>query len=121
MSVVVIEASEGLSHVAVSGQLTQLGVERLTGEFLTHTAKRGVDTIVDLSDVSFLASAGLGLLANCRKQLQRSGARMVLLALQPQAAKAVQASRMDLLFPLADNLEEARAALAEPDSACDGV
>ncbi|MHC4561744.1 MAG: STAS domain-containing protein [Planctomycetota bacterium] len=114
MSVAVVEASENLSHVAVSGRLTQLGVERLTAEFLTHTAKRGVDTIVDLSDVSFIASAGLGLLANCRKQLQRSGARMVLLNPQPQAAQAIKASRMDILFPLVHSVDQAKAALVAP-------
>ncbi len=111
MSIKVVRADDRLSHVALSGQLTQLGVERAMGEFLTHTAKRGVDTIVELTEVTFLASAGLGLLASARKQLKKTGAKMVLLNPSAQVARAIRTSRMDILLPITDDLDQALAAL----------
>jgi len=113
MAVTVVHADERYSHVALSGQLTQFGVERMTGEFYAHTIKRGRDTIVDLADVSFIASAGLGMLAGARKQLRAAGAKIVLLNPNEQARRAIQASRMDILFPIVDSLDDALAALAE--------
>ena len=107
MAVRVVQTDERFSHVALSGQLTQFGVERMTGEILTHTVKRELPTIIEMTDVEFLASAGLGLLASLRKSLLTIGAGIVLLTPSPRAAEAIHASRMDMILPIAENLEEA--------------
>jgi anti-sigma B factor antagonist len=116
LSVTVVQADDLLSHVALAGQMTQLGVERATSEFLTCTAKRGLDTIVDLSGVTFMASAGLGLLAAARKQLLKAGAKIVLLSPTAQVAGAIRASRLDILLPITDTLDEALARLGLDDA-----
>ena len=111
MSVKVVQANERYSHVALSGQLTQFGVERITGDLLTHTAKRELPAIIDLAEVEFLASAGLGLLAGLRKRLSSFDAGIVLLNPSDRAASAIRASRLDKLLPIADSLEDALAVL----------
>ena len=107
MSVRVVQTDERYSHVALSGQLTQFGVERMTGDVMTHTAKRGLPTIIEMTEVEFLASAGLGLLASLRKRLLATDAGIVLLTPSPRAADAIHASRMDMILPVADSLDEA--------------
>jgi anti-anti-sigma factor len=107
MAVRVVQTDERYSHVALSGQLTQFGVERMTGDVLTHTVKRELPTVVEMTEVEFLASAGLGLLASLRKRLQAVGAGIVLLNPSQRAGDAVRASRMDILLPIAETLEEA--------------
>ena len=107
MAVRVVQTDERYSHVALSGQLTQFGVERMTGDILTHTVKRELPTIVEMTDVEFLASAGLGLLASLRKRLQAIGAGIVLLSPSQRAGDAVRASRMDTILPIAESLDEA--------------
>ena len=107
MSVRVVQTDERFSHVALSGQLTQFGVERMTGDVLTHTVKRELPTIVEMTDVEFLASAGLGLLASLRKRLLAVDAGIVLLTPSQRAADAIHASRMDMILPIADSLDVA--------------
>ena len=115
LSVTVVKADDRLSHVALAGQMTQLGVEQATSEFLGCTAKRGVDAIVDLSGVTFMASAGLGLLAAARKQLLKADAKIVLLNPTAQVASTIRASRLDILLPITDSLDEALARLGQDD------
>ena len=111
MSVRVVQTDERFSHVALSGQLTQFGVERMTGDILTNTVKRELPTIIELTDVEFLASAGLGMLASLRKRLQTVWAGIVLLNPSPRAAEAIRASRMDTILPIAETLDDALAIL----------
>ncbi len=111
MAVEVIQLNDRYSHVALSGQLTQMGVERITGELYAATVKRNLPAIIELTDVSFMASAGLGLLASVRKQLQRDDAKVVLLHPPDQVAQTVRTSRLDVLFPIVDTLDEALAHL----------
>ncbi len=116
MSVTVVQANERYSHVALSGQLTQFGVERIMGDLMTHTAKRELPTIVDLADVEFLASAGLGVLAGLRKRLNAVDAGIVLLNPSPRADAAIRASRLDKLLPITESLEDALAVLGLDES-----
>lgn len=111
MAVEVIQLTDRYSLVALSGQLTQMGVERITGELYTATVKRNLPAIIDLSEVSFMASAGLGLLASVRKQLQKHDAEVVLLHANEQVAQTIRTSRLDVLFPIVDTLDEALAHL----------
>ena len=112
MALEVIEATDALTHVALRGKLTVLGVEHMAGKMQEKVAGRGVDAIIDLAGVPFIASAGIGMLLECRKQLARSGAKAVLLAPVQQVADTLRTARMDKLFPIVDSLAEARQALA---------
>jgi anti-sigma B factor antagonist len=107
----VVTETDALTHVALEGQLTMLGAEPLTGPMHQHVIGRGVHAIIDLTNVTFIASAGIGLLLECRKQLQRSDAKVVLLGLQPGVEATFKTARLDKVFPFAQTLDEALAAL----------
>ncbi len=108
----VVDETDALTHIAIEGQLTMLGAEPLTGPMHQHVIGRGVDAIIDLTNVSFIASAGIGLLLECRKQLQRTEARVVLLGLQPNVEATLKTARLDKVFFFAQSLDEAMASLA---------
>ncbi len=113
MALEVVEATDTLTHVALSGQLTVLSVERLTGAVHEHVIGRNVNTIVSLAKVSFIASAGISMLLECRKHLARSGAKVVLLSPLPDVERTLRTARIDKLFAIVHSLEEAKSALAE--------
>jgi anti-anti-sigma factor len=113
MPLEVREQTESLTHVALSGQLTVLGVERLSGPVHHNIIDRKVNAVIDLAEVSFIASAGISLLLTCRKQLGRHGAKVVLLSPTPDVERTLRAARMDKLFPITHSLEDATAALAD--------
>ncbi len=112
MAVKVVDASETLTHLALSGQLTGLGVERMAGDVYEQVAGPGVDAIVDLADVPFLASAGISMLLHCRKQLARNGAKLVLLSPTTNVEKTLRAARIDKLLPIVHTLDDAKRALS---------
>jgi len=112
MALKVVEETDTLTHIALTGQLTVMGVERVTGALHEHVIGRGVNTIIDMTNVSFIASSGINLLLDCRKQLLRSGAKIVLLGLRPDVEHTLRTARMDKLFDMVPTLEEAKGALA---------
>jgi len=113
MALEVIEATDTLTHVALRGKLTMLGVERLTGSVQEKVAARGVNAIIDMAGVTFIASVGISMLLQCRKQLTAAGAKVVLLGPTPEVARTLHTARIDKLFPIVDSLEEAHRALAD--------
>jgi len=113
MALEVIEATDALTHVALRGKLSLLGVEQLAGSVQENVAARGVNAIIDLSGVTFIASAGIGMLLHCRKQLAAVGAKVVLLGPTPEVARTLRTARMDKLFPIVDTLQDAHRALAD--------
>jgi len=113
MALEVIEATDTLTHVALRGKLTLLGVERLAGNVQENVAARGVNAIIDVAGVTFIASAGISMLLQCRKQLAAVDAKVVLLGPTPEVARTLRTARMDKLFPIVDSLQDARRALAD--------
>lgn len=62
--------------------------------------------ILDLSNVNFVDSSGLGAVVGCMKQLGR-GRRMDLVGLNPSVQKVFQMTRMDSVFRIYSTLDEA--------------
>jgi anti-anti-sigma factor len=108
MALTVVELTDTLSHVALDGQLTMMGVDRLTGKFHENVINRGVNAIVDLSEMAFIASAGIGMLLDARKQLQHDDAQVVLLAPQEAVEQTFITARLDKVFHIVHTLDEAK-------------
>jgi len=68
--------------------------------------------ILDLSDVPYVDSAGLGLLVTAHISRQKSGRRMVLSGINPKVQRLFEITRMTELFLIFSSPEEAVAALA---------
>lgn len=110
----VIRADETLTHVALVGRLDVQGVNRVQDQFVFNTTTRRRATLVDLSEVSFIASLGMGMLVGAAKALQRQGARMVLVHPRELVQRALEAAGIQQVIPIAQGEEEALALLREP-------
>ena len=107
MRLKVIRADDTLNHIALAGRLDIDGVKDIQYEFL-HTTTVGVTaTIVDLSQVTYIASLGMGMLVSAAKHVERSGARMVLLNPSPFVRKALELMTLGRVIPIADDLPSA--------------
>lgn len=67
--------------------------------------------ILDLSDVPYVDSAGLGVLVSAFVSRQKSGRRMVLSGINPRVQRLFEITRMHDLFLIFSSPEEAIAAL----------
>jgi anti-sigma B factor antagonist len=72
------DLSDQLRRVKLAGRLDMLGMGTIDLKFTTLAASRPIGVIVDLSDVSFLASIGIRSIISCARALDGKGGRMVL-------------------------------------------
>ena len=66
--------------------------------------------VLDLSQLSYMGSAALGLLVNLRQQIKQSGGRLVLCGLSPQLVHIFKTCCMERLFKIVKSRKDAVAA-----------
>jgi anti-sigma B factor antagonist len=66
--------------------------------------------VIDLSQLSYMGSAALGLLVNLRQQIKQSGGRLVLCGLSPQLMHIFKTCCMERLFRITKSRKDAIAA-----------
>jgi anti-anti-sigma factor len=103
----ILPRADEIAHVVLSGRLDTVGAEDISEGFLQATALREGPAIVDLSEVDFLSSRGIGALLASGKRLQKAGHKLVLLSPQPLVESILRISRVDALMPIAADLDVA--------------
>ena len=107
MELTILERGDGITHVALAGRLDSNAAEQLEQPFFAATAAQNRPAIVDLSQIDFMASRGIGLLIASGKRLMKAGHRLVLLNPQGIVAGVLKTSKADLLVPIVHDIEEA--------------
>lgn len=108
IQLLVIEETDALTHVALWGKLDIEGVPEVEMKFLGHTAARKLPTIVDMAEVTFIASIGMGMLIESARSLKAAGATMVLLNCQELVGNALSHARIDKVITMCNDLDEAK-------------
>lgn len=101
----------GIIKVNLSGRMDVLGVQAIDMKFTALTATQKASILVDMSEVSFLASLGMRTLLSSAKALSNRGGRMVLYKPQPKVLEVLETSGVSSLIPVYNNLEAAMDAL----------
>jgi anti-anti-sigma factor len=112
MNLRVIEESDGLTHVALEGELDIPGVNEVGDKLYFHLTARRKPSIVDMSGVRMLSSLGMGLLVRVSQSLRRHGIPMVLLGPVGTVAESLRMTNIDKVIPIAGSREEALKLLA---------
>jgi len=73
-----------IARVKLRGRLDTPGVDGIEPKLNGSVVQREQSAVVDLSEVTFIASMGLRMFISLAKALRRSGAKMVLFAPQSQ-------------------------------------
>ena len=107
-----IAATDEISHIRLVGRLDIEGVGTVEIPLTAATVARKRPAIVDMSDVEFLGSMGIGLLVRCAVSLQRSGARLVLFGCQPLVQRSLEVTKINAVLPIVDSEAAAFALLS---------
>jgi len=107
MEMTILERDDDITHVALTGRLDTTGAEEINQRFSEATAARKRPTIVDLSEIDFMASRGIGLLFASSKKLKKAGRKLVVLNPQKMVEGVLTSSKMDKVMPIAHDLDEA--------------
>jgi len=102
---------DGILKIVLDGRLDVEGTPAIDMKFTALTATKQAAILVDMTNVSFLASIGMRTLLSCAKAASKRGGKMVLLNPQPMVREVLDRSGVASLIPVYDDLEAAEAAL----------
>ncbi len=90
MTLTILEDTNDLLFLELAGPLDISGTREIETRFLAHVASTTRPVIVDLSQVTFLASFGMRMIFDAIKSLNRKAKKLVLLNPQPAVAKVLE-------------------------------
>lgn len=112
MNIDFVDINDSARRIILKGRLDLEGTEAISPSFKELTAESRKKIIVDLSEVSFLASMGIRELITNAKSLQKSGGHMVLLVGQNLLiTKVLETTNIDKLLPMYKDVVEAEKAI----------
>jgi anti-anti-sigma factor len=97
--------------IKLVGELDIVGVGAIETKFAGYCAGENARVLVDLSEVSFLASIGIRLLTLNAKSVASRGGRMVLLQPTPEVRSVLEITGIPAIIPIYDGLESAETVL----------
>jgi anti-anti-sigma factor len=108
------DGSIKLRKVVLAGRLDMLGMEDIALKLTSLTASQAMPVILDLRDVSFLASIGIRSIISSARALDQKGGRMVILLGANDLVKATLESTGidDVITMVADEEQAERDVLA---------
>jgi anti-sigma B factor antagonist len=105
---------QGIAVLTVAGEVDVATAPRLRQQ-LVETASSGQDTlVVDLTEVEFLDSTGLGVLVSGLKRFRTLGGDLVIVCTRPRILKVFEITGLTTVFGMYENVSDALAALAKP-------
>jgi anti-sigma B factor antagonist len=113
---IAVHRERGCVIAAVTGEIDISTVGGLR-ERLFELAEGKSPLIVDLDQVTFIDSAGLGVLVGTSRRVAENGGTLRAICTQPQTRKLLWLTGVDRRIPLVHSLDEALAAAsAAPDA-----
>jgi serine/threonine-protein kinase RsbW len=107
MKMTIVPRADGITHVILTGRLDSNAAEEISESFFQATAACGQSAIVDLSEVDFMVSRGIGLFLTNGIKLRKAGHMLVILNPQALVKDSLKTTRADLVTPIASDWDEA--------------
>lgn len=104
--IVVVEAGDAFTHVALRGRLDLMGVEQVEAELAKHTVARGKPAIVDICAVDVLASIGIGMLIKTARSMHSHGLIFGVVA-SGIGKENLERLKVDTIFPVVSTYDQA--------------
>ncbi len=109
---VTITDADGFTKAKLSGRLDTANVNEVELSFTSGIVRRAKDTLVDLTEVSFIASLGIRMLLTVARSLGRNRAQFALFGAAPVVMEILEATAISEIIPVFGTEAEAIAALS---------
>lgn len=106
----ITDLGNGVTRLVISGRMDIKGALEVDPVF-TKLAEENANVVVDMADVSFLASLGIRTLVVSCKTLAAKGGNLVLINLQPGVEKVLKTSGLHAMIPIVPDMDAAQAIL----------
>jgi anti-anti-sigma factor len=104
----------GIRLIKLIGRLDIIGTGEIETKFTGCCSGAGVQVIVDLSGIDFLASIGIRLLVLTAKSVAKRSGKMVLLNPIPDVYHVLDLAGIQSIIPVYSHIESAEAVLQAP-------
>jgi anti-anti-sigma factor len=108
MNLEVVSEQNGVTNVVLAGSMDIKGALEVDSRFKELSQSKD-KIIVDIANVSFLASLGMRTFVMTAKALSAKGGRLILLSPQAEVEKVLKSAGLDAIIPIA---RDSAAALA---------
>lgn len=98
---------DGSAVLAVSGEVDVASAPRLRERIVAVVAEGHRRIVLDLDDVDFLDSTGLGVLVGALKRVRTHGGELHLVCTNPRILKVFDITGLTLVFPMHDSVDAA--------------
>jgi anti-sigma B factor antagonist len=109
---VVITDQSGVTKAELAGRLDTANVNELEQQFTTGILPKAQNTIVDLTNVSFIASLGIRMLLTTARGLAGRGAKFVMFGANPAVMEIFETTALSDIIPIVITEADALAELA---------
>ncbi|MEW9549799.1 STAS domain-containing protein [Nonomuraea sp. NPDC050783] len=116
-----IQRLPGMCVISVAGELDTVTARELDRYVQRHRGTPGEHVVIDLSEVTFLASAGLRVLLNTHAFARQHGGTLHLAAPHPKITGILRLTRAGDVLHLHDTVEQAVIAALPRPGAQDGT
>ena len=107
MELKIIQTDGAYTHVALSGRLDIDGVKAVELDFTSAVSGKAQSAIVDITEVSFIASLGMRMLLSAAKNLRAHQCKVVLYKPQPVVQEALETAGFSTVMPIVSDLTQA--------------
>ena len=107
MEIKEITTDQTITHLALIGRLDLAGVEQVELKFTTLVVARAKPSLIDLSELEFIASIGLRMFLSCAKTLKNKNTKLVLLKPTEQVLEILTTVGFDKLIPIENDFDKA--------------
>ena len=101
MDLVISEVS-GVTKAELTGRLDTANVNDLETRFTAGIMPKAQPTVVDLSNVSFIASLGIRMLLTVARGLSRRGAKFAMFGANPAVMEIFETTALADIIPIVD-------------------
>jgi len=107
MELKIIEMDDVYTHVALEGRLDVVGALDVDSKLSGFVVARKKNTVLELSEVSFLGSIGIRLFINIAKALGLEGKKLILANPRPMVKEVLEASGIGTHIPIESDVAQA--------------
>jgi anti-anti-sigma factor len=107
MKMTIVPRADDITHIILTGRLDSNGAEEISESFFQATVARSQSAIVDLSEVDFMVSRGIGIFLINGSKLRKAGHMLVVLNPQALVKDGLRTTRADTVTPIASDWDEA--------------
>lgn len=111
MELTVIESSGPVSHIRLTGRMDPYGSQKIRDRLRAEIIDRNRHAIVEMSEVTFITSVGIGLLIDCADKVRRGGHRFVIVKATGHVNQVLEKTGVYTIVDNVETTEDARALL----------